>query len=418
MKEKKDYRIKRIWFINQYATPPSYGGLVRHYYFAKYLKKKHIAVKIFTASQIHNTEINMIKDHNTYIEKQVDGFRYTFIKTVSYSNNGWKRIRSMIEFPIRIWQVRKKFEKPDVMYASSPNPFVALSVILLSKKMKVKNIVEIRDLWPESIVVYNNITKKNLLIRLLYRLEKWIYVHADQLVFTMSGAEQYLKEKGWLNKIAEEKINFINNGIDLKEFDYNKKHFFLEDSDLDNKNLFKVLFTGSIRKVYHLDFLIDVAKELKRREQDQIKIIVYGDGTERRKLENRCIRENIDTIVFKGRIEKKYIASILGRADLNLIHLQKSHILRYGCSWNKLFEYMASGKPILSTVDVSDSSGLKRGITKIVHKATIHNVCDALIEIYNLSEEEKNNAGEIARATAENYSYEQLTDKLLKVLEK
>lgn len=408
----------KIWIINHYAIPPSMGGLVRHYYFSKYLQKKGHKVQIFTSSKIHNTDVNMVEGKELYKKQKVDGITYTFVKTSDYKGNGIKRIINMLEFPIRMWRVQRYFEKPDVIYTSSPDLFTALSAILLAKFLKLPCVVEVRDLWPESIVEYNGMSRKNLLIQILYQLEKWIYIHADQLIFTMSGVEEYLKEKGWLCKIEKNKIHYINNGIDLEEFDYNREHYKLEDIDLDNDETFKVLFMGSVRKVYHLDFLVDVAKELKRRGLDKIKILIYGDGTEREQLVARCKRENIDTIIFKGRIEKKYVASVLDRGDLNLIHLQKSSILKYGCSWNKLFEYMASGKPILSTVNINNSKDLKKGITKIVSNVSVDKVCDAIVEIWNLSEEEKRKAGSIARFISKEYSYAQLTKELIKVIEK
>ena len=57
-------------------------------------------------------------------------------------------------------------------------------------------------------------------------------------------------------------------------------------------------------------------------------------------------------VFFRGPIEKKYIPSLLEQADLNLINVRSATINKYGCSWNKLFEYMASGKPILCNLPV------------------------------------------------------------------
>ena len=63
----------KIWIINHYAIPPSMGGLVRHYYFSKYLQERGHEVKIVTSSKIHNADINMIDDKRLYLEKEVDG---------------------------------------------------------------------------------------------------------------------------------------------------------------------------------------------------------------------------------------------------------------------------------------------------------------------------------------------------------
>ena len=145
----------RVWIINHYAIPPSMGGLVRHYYFSKFLRERGNQVRIFTASEIHNTDINMIRDGALYREETMDGVPYTFLKTRDYSGNGLSRIINMLEFPLRIQQAVNRFaragERPDVIYTSAPTIFAAASAVIAAKRLKVPCVVEVRDIWPESI---------------------------------------------------------------------------------------------------------------------------------------------------------------------------------------------------------------------------------------------------------------------------
>ncbi len=136
-----------IWIVNHYAIPPSMGGLVRHYYFSKYLQKSGHTVRIFTSSKIHNTDINIITDKALYKEKKVDGIEYTFVRSRDYKGNGIDRIINMIDFPFKVWKCMSRFiktEKPDVIYASSPDLLVAFSALLFSKKKRVASLVEVR----------------------------------------------------------------------------------------------------------------------------------------------------------------------------------------------------------------------------------------------------------------------------------
>lgn len=193
-----------IWIVNHYAIPPSMGGLVRHYYFSKYLQKKGHNVKIFTSSKIHNTDINMIQDKSLYKEQMMDGVEYTFVRSRDYKGNGLDRIINMIDTPFKIQKAMKVFykgEKPDVIYTSSPDLFVALFALVFGRRHKIPVVVEIRDLWPESIVEYSGMSKKNPIIQILYQLEKWIYKKADQLIFTMEGGKDYIKDKKWDNQL-------------------------------------------------------------------------------------------------------------------------------------------------------------------------------------------------------------------------
>ena len=335
-----------IWIVNHYAIPPNMGGLVRHYYFSKYLQKKGHNVKIFTSSKIHNTDINMIKDRSLYKEEIEDGVEYTFVKSRDYKGNGMDRVINMMDLPFKTWKAMKLFyerQKPDVIYTSSPDLFVAFFALRFGRKYKIPVVVEVRDLWPESIVEYNRMSRKNPIIQVLYQLEKWIYKKADQLIFTMEGGKDYICDKGWEKEINLSKVNHVNNGVDLEEFDENQKIYQITDRDLEDDNYFKVLYMGSIRMVNNLRLLLKAAEELKRRKIPNIKILVYGDGTEKEALQQEAEKLDVN-MYFKGRVKKKYIPYILTKADVNLINLQNSNLEKYGCSWNKLFEYMASGK--------------------------------------------------------------------------
>lgn len=295
-----------IWIVNHYAIPPSMGGLVRHYYFSKYLQEKGHKVKIFTSSKIHNTDINMIRDKSLYKEEMMDGVEYTFVRSKDYKGNGLDRIVNMIDLPFKMWKTMKKFykeEKPDVIYTSSPDLFVCLFAEVFALKYKIRKVLEIRDLWPESIVHYNRMSVKNPIIRILYRLEKWLYKKADRIIFTFEGGKQYIKDKGWNKTINVDKICFVNNGVDLEEFDLNKELYTLQDELLEREDIFKVVYVGSVRLVNHLEDLLEAAKEIKKKGIHNIAILVYGEGTEKEILRQKCIENDLQ-MYFRGRVEK------------------------------------------------------------------------------------------------------------------
>ncbi|KSV57490.1 glycosyltransferase family 4 protein [Acetivibrio ethanolgignens] len=407
----------KVWIINHYAIPPSLGGLVRHYYFSKYLQEKGHEVKIFTASKIHNTDVNMITDNKSYIEKDMDGVIYAFVRTSDYKGNGIDRIINMLQFPIRIWSVCRKFEKPDVIYTSSPSPLTAVSAVIMAKVLKVKKVVEIRDLWPESIVEYNEISRRNPIIQILYQLEKWLYKNADELIFTMEGGKKYIKERGWAKEINPQKIYHINNGVDLEEFEYSREHFQIEDEDLENEDIFKVVYAGSIRKVNNLEILIESARLLKQ-EKSNIKFLIWGDGNEKQELEKQCNKLKLKNIVFKGKVEKKYIPYIVSKADVNFMHGKYTGIMRFGCSSNKLFDYLAAGKTILTDINPSYNLVEKYHCGVTIEGDEPEKIVEKLLELEKervfLQEKYENNAKELSKK----YDFKLLTNKLEEILQK
>lgn len=403
----------KIWIVNHYATPPSLSGLVRHYYFTKYLKEKGNDVKLFSSSYVHNTNINFINDKSLFKNITVDMINYTFVKTRTYKKNNWRRILNMLEFPLNMWRISKIFNRPDIIYASSPSPFSVVIAILIGKKYKIPVITEIRDLWPQTIVDVTKFTERNLIIKLLFVLEKWIYKNSDSIVFTMEGGKNYIVDKKWNKDIDLNKIYHINNGVDLEEFEFNKLNFKVEDKDLKSDK-FKVIFTGSVRKVYDLEKIVEVARELKNRTSN-ILILIYGDGTEKERLVNLCKKYNLENIVFKGKVEKKYIPYILSCSDLNLLHLIDVDILKYGSSWNKLFDYLASGKPILCDVNANFNIMLKQEVGIITEDQRIKTLVDSIIKIYEMKKtniEKYNEYCDNARKLVKEYDYRNLTNKL------
>lgn len=405
-----------IWIVNHYAIPPSMGGLVRHYYFSKYLQKKGHTVKIFTSSKIHNTDINMIKDRSLYREEMEDGVEYTFVRSRDYKGNGMDRVINMMDLPFKTWKAMKLFykkQKPDVIYTSSPDLFVAFFALRFGRKYKIPVVVEVRDLWPESIVEYNKISRKNPIIQILYQLEKWIYKKADQLIFTMEGGKEYIRDKGWDKAVDLKKVNHVNNGVDLEEFEENYKKYQINDSDLMNDSTFKVVYVGSIRQVNNLGTLVDAAKYLK--DDKSIQILIYGDGTEKKKLEEECKINGLN-VKFKGRVEKKYIPFILSHSDLNVINVRAAALNKYGCSWNKLFEYMASGKPILCNLQVNYDLIQKNhlGVSKCFVNGKEY--AEEILRFKNLLPEKYDFYCENLYRTAKEYNYVALTEKLENIL--
>jgi glycosyltransferase involved in cell wall biosynthesis len=342
----------KIWLINQYNMPPDYGHLNRHFNFGKYLKRMGHEPTVFVGSFLHNTKIQMITDNS--IVKRYDNaeYPYYFVKTCDYSSSKFKRIYAMYEFYTNFFKAIKSFEKPDAILGSSAHPLAAIAAIKLGKKYGCQSIVEIRDLWPESFLAYGLISSKNPMLKLLYAGEKWIYKKADKLVFTMEGGRDYIIEQGWDNNqggpIDINKVYHVNNGVDLEIFNYNREHHQIEDEDLNNSTIFKVIYAGSIRLVNNVKSIVDAAIEIKNLGVQDIKFIIYGDGSDKVPLEKYCIENGIDNVVFKGFINKKYIPYILSKSDLNIIHFEQNKIKRYGASLNKMFEYFASGKPTLS----------------------------------------------------------------------
>lgn len=410
-----------IWLINHYAVPPKFYPLARTTNFAKYLMRYGHTVTIFSASMVHNSSINLITNKSLYRKDIVDGIHYVYIKTCFYNSNGIARIRNMFQFARRLPKVCCHFEKPDVIIASSATPPACMSGIKLAKKYACRGIAEISDLWPESFVAYGLVSKKNPLLNAMYTYEKRLYSKADAIIFTMEGGRDYIIEKGWDKEhggpVDLEKIYHINNGIDLKMFDYNSKNVCYCDDDLDNHNVFKVVYTGSIRAANQVDKLVGVAKLLHDSHEDNVKILIWGTGDHIEQIKEMITKSKLGNIILKGAVPKNYIPSILTRSDLNIYLLADSLLFRYGLSLNKSFEYFASGKPVLASQNSGYSIIDRYHCGICLDKFTPEKMVDGIMHFVGMPKNEYMQYCINARRAAEEYDFEVLTQKLINIIE-
>ena len=403
----------KIWLINDYGTHPEHGQFTRNFYFGKELKRLGHEPIAFSGSHPHNTKLQLIDSDVIFRVFKEDPFPWVLIKSLNYEDSKIKRVISMFLFFKNMIAASKHFEKPDAIIGSSAHPLAALLAIQLGKKFGSKKIVEIRDLWPESIVSYGILGRNNPIVLAMRCFEKWLYVHADAIIFTFEGGYDYIKEQGWQKQIPESKVHYVNNGIDLAQFDYNKEFFTVKDKDLENEDLFKVIYTGSIRRVNNLGKLLDVAKLVKN---TRIKFLIWGDGDELLKLKERIKNENIKNVVFKGSVEKKYVPFITSKASLNFAHNDNSPLFRFGISFNKIFDYLASGKPILCDFYAKYNPILSFEAGVSVDSGDVKDIANMIDEISTSSAKKLAVYGQNARKGAQEYDFNNLTKKLISVI--
>ena len=230
----------------------------------------------------------------------------------------------------------------------------------------------------------------------------------------MENAYQYIEEQGWEKDNPKSKVFYVNNGVDLKLFNENREKHHYDDPDLDDAEAFKVVYTGSIRKVNNLGLLLDAAKLV---ENPKVKFLIWGDGDELDGLRLRVEEEQIRNVVFKGRVAKHFVPSIVSRADLNIAHNTPTPLFAYGISFNKLFDYLAAGKPILSDFPSGHNPSVAFGAGKEITEPSAENIARSIESFVSMDGETYQKYSQNALETAEKYCFEELTNKLLSVIE-
>lgn len=393
--------MKNIWILNHYASTPFQGGITRHYDFAKELVNRGYYVTIFTSSYNHYLKSDVLSKKEIKKEEDVNGVRYVWVKTYPwYCNNGIKRILNMFSFLISMLTVYKLYEKPSVVIGSSIHLFSPVVAYLIARRTNAKYLCEIRDLWPQTLIDMGAISKNHPLAVFFRLIEKFIYKKASKIIVLLPGAYEYIKKY----KVDYRKIAYIPNGVNISWFDKCKVGINI-DKDIDQilSNYFCCLYTGAHGIPNCLNTIVEAASIVKQKGYDDIKFIFIGEGSEKEYLIEYCKKNKINNSEFFSSTDKDIIPAILTKAQVCLLPTRDISLYKYGISPNKLFDYMAAGKPVVFSGNVYNDIIKESNSGISIEPENSEAFADAIIRLYNISESERIQMGLNGRKYIEQY---------------
>lgn len=410
--------IKNIWLVNKYAMPPKYESRLRTIKFAHYLQLSGYNVTILGCSIMHNMNLNLIEDDSLYIERQYDDLHFVHVRSLPYRGSaGIKRILSEILFHYNLVKVMKKMPKADLIVATT-DALISNPVLDFAHKNGIKYVKELLDMWPDIFVDLGLISAKNPIMKYLWHRAKKNYIESDAVVFSLTGCFDYIRAKGWDiesgGPVDMKKIYYINNGVDLKDFDNWKIEYTIDDEDLKSDKK-KVIYLGSIRLVNNVGQLVRAAEKMK--DLEDTVFLIYGDGDDREVLIQYCAEHNLSNVKFKAKwTDPKYVPFILSKSYLNILNYISSEFAKYGISSSKMFQYMASGRPIVCNINLPQCpiTNSKIGIAHEMKDENDYAV--AIRSLLELPTEEYNAMRKRALETAKMFDYEYLAGKMEEVI--
>lgn len=410
--------VKSIWLVNKYAMPPQYESRLRTIKFAHYLQEMGYKVTIFGSSVMHNTDIDLIEDSSKFIERQYGDLNFVHIKSCQYKKTaGVHRVWSDIQFHYRLVRLAKKFEKPDLVVATT-FPLISNPLLSYCHKHSIMYITEMLDLWPDDFVDFGLVNAKNPIMKYLFKVAQNNYVKSDATVFSIKGCYKYFEDKRWDTlhggPVDLSKVYYINNGVDLADFNKWKDENKIDDDDLKSDTK-KVIYLGSVRLANNVGQFVKAAEQLKDRKD--VQFLIYGDGDDREPLIRYCEERQLTNVKFKAKwIEPKYVPFVLSQSYLNILNYT-AHFGKYGISSSKMFQYMAAGKPIVCNVDIMYSDILEHQIGVCHDMKDEQEYADAIRSILDMPKDEYDDICKRARVAAKEYDYPYLTQKMVKIIE-
>ena len=276
---------------------------------------------------------------NRLFQKEtIEGIHVIRVWTFMAPNSGFfKRILDYISYAIMafIFGLSVKF---DIVIGTTPQFFTPISAYFLSVVKKRKFVIEIRDLWPESIEAVGMIKSKSHLYKLISIIQKFLYIKSNLIVVVTDSFKEHLINL----TINPDKIIVIKNGVITGQNLSFKKDTNLI-SKLNLKNKFIVSYTGTIGMAHGLDFIIECIRQVKDKS---IHFIFQGEGAKKKHIINIANDYNLKNITFLPKVPKKQIYKYILISDVALINLKKSKTFKSVIP-SKIFENVLLRKPIL-----------------------------------------------------------------------
>lgn len=302
---------------------------------------------------------------NQWFKKEILSNNLTIIRSGVWANNRKSTLKILgnyLSFVFTGLMNSFKIKNYDLVIISSPPLFVGIIAIVLKKIKKCKILLDIRDIWPESVIALGGL-KSNFLLKMGLWLEMKLYSSVDGYIFPVPGFSNYFKEN--FPEESKKPQFHLMNGIN--------KDFITKSNKIKKNNSFTVLYSGNMGLAQGLEVIVLCAEKLV---DSPINFKFIGDGVKKQELIDLVDSKKLNNIKFENSLPRLKLLEEIKKASVCIVPLINKELFRVAIP-SKIFEIMACSKPVIL--------GLKGEAEKIVN----NNNCGIIVEPED-SEELKN----------------------------
>jgi glycosyltransferase involved in cell wall biosynthesis len=404
-----------IWIFKQNAVSPDMAGGTRQYDLGRELVRKGHKLGIFATSfsYTQHKEMKLSESEKMKVE-DINGVKFIWIKTFPYRKNNWRRVINILDFAVRSYHVGRRIHRsdtgllpPDVVIAFSVPLLAPLAAYYVARSFRAEFIMEVGDLWPRTLIDMGVLNENSLVAKGLTALEKSLYQRADMIITSLPFARDYIYSLG----VNKKKIIWIPNGVNVSTYENIKVTRRSSDH-------FKVMYLGAHGPTNALDTLLDAARIIQQEGYEDIKLILVGDGSEKSKLVHRKDKLKLNNVEFREPVPKAKVPAILSDADAFVFNLADAKVFKYGIGSNKLFDYMAAGRPIIFSANSANNPVKEAKCGVSVPPRSPELLMKAIVRLYRSSLEERQVMGERGRHyVKENHNFATVIEKLERCIE-
>lgn len=312
------------------------GMEYRPYYLSVALTRMGEKPAVLTASFSHLRKKNP-EVKNDLVCMDVQGVSFCVLKTPLYTGNGVQRAQNAMQFATGLWRHQRqliKMFKPDAVIVSSTHPFDFFAAKALAKRTGAVLIFEVHDIWPLSLIELYGFSEKHPLMRLTDYLMRCALEQSDAVVSLLPQFESYCQDR----KFVPKQIAYIPNAFAQETQNVPPPEHLQVVREVKEKYSAVIMYAGGIARANAVDELLDIAALLPN-----IGFICVGAGAEKDELYSA----KTNNVFFLPSVSHPQVQILLQQADLLWLGVRNLSVYHYGIAMNKLYDYMASGRPVI-----------------------------------------------------------------------
>ena len=349
----------KVLILAEYFPPDLGGGATRAYNVTKGLVANGCSVTVVAAFPHYpNGDIPLKYRWKPLTVEYMDGFKVIRTMVPPLASQGiLKRLLLFLSFTLSSLFALPFVGKVDVIWAANPNVIAVFPGLVYAVLKRCPLVQNVDDLWPEALYDLD-MSRKSLLARLGEFLARTAYNVSSAITPISPGYVKIICEKYGVNG---RKIHVVRAGVDLGKFKTSNSR--LSNS---NKGKFRVLYIGAFSAAYDFDQVLLAAKKLEK--VDGIEFILQGGGELADYLKVRVKELKLKNVKIVDKIvSRDEVAKLLCEADALILPLRDFGTPYLGIS-SKLYEYQASGKPIICCAEGQPAEYIKETRSGIVVK--------------------------------------------------
>jgi glycosyltransferase involved in cell wall biosynthesis len=328
---------RKLLILSQYFPPEMGAPQARLSELGSRLKALGWQVQVLTALPNYPTgQIFPGYKHARYVRETVDGLDTIRVSLIpSASRAAFPRLRCYLSFAWSVLRLGRKIcDRPDLIYVESPPLFLGPTGEMLARWWRIRYVINISDLWPESFVQMDRLRRSTVIYRMLRKVEIRCYRRAAAVTGQSSDIASSVRSAA-----PDAEVELITNAVDPLIFGpFRRESARRRELGWEGKCVF--MYAGLHGFAQGLDQIIRAASMLQ--SKPDIHFAFIGEGPTKSALQ--VMAANLPNVSFHSAVERRRVATLLASADAAIITLGAPI---HGAVPSKIYEAMASAVPIV-----------------------------------------------------------------------